>query len=94
MRNISLVIQVPAQLHLDADDLAQITGRTRTHGQITWLRNNGWTFFLDAKGGVLVGTLYAHLRLADLHPANVQLTAPMSRVEAAAAAGFDLTKVK
>lgn len=69
MQGVVLQIQLPAEPVLSAEMLAAVTGRTQATKQISWLKERGWAFELDAKGNVLVGSLYAHLRLAGLDPA-------------------------
>jgi hypothetical protein len=69
---------------LAPDDIERITGRARKAQQLAWLKEHAWPHALAADGQIIVGTLYAHLRLAGLHP---QDAAPTS---GAAAGGFNL----
>jgi hypothetical protein len=68
---ITLQISLPAELQLSPDELESITGRKTPRTQIAWLKANSWEYTLDADEGLLVGKLYAHLRLAGLHPAGL-----------------------
>jgi len=86
MTTVTLQVQLPEQPVLPAEKLAEITGRTQTLKQMAWLRDHGWMFELDASGELVVGTLYAHLRLAGLDPAQVNLPD--------VAPGFDLSKTR
>ena len=87
MTAITLQIALPNQLHLSPEELAGLTGRHAARLQIAWLQAQGWEFSLDTDKGVLVGKLYAHLRLAGLQPAAVA-AAP------GAGTGFDLGAVR
>lgn len=71
MTPVVLQIALPDRLELSEGELAKITGRTTVAKQVHWLDENGWTYVLSADRGVIVGTLYAHLRLAGLHPVDV-----------------------
>jgi hypothetical protein len=84
MTPITLQIALPKELDLSDEELVRITGRKTVSTQMAWLDENGWTYALDAKKGVVVGKLYAHLRLAGLHPAAVAAQDP------GAAGGFNL----
>jgi hypothetical protein len=68
---VVLQIALPDQLELSPADLARITGKPSTRLQMKWLESQGWAYTLDLDKGIVVGTLYAHLRLAGLHPAHV-----------------------
>jgi hypothetical protein len=81
---ITLQISLPAEVTLSDEELASITGRERITQQMKWLDEHGWAYALDADKGVIVGKLYAHLRLAGLHPVDVASAA------AAGAGGFKL----
>jgi len=83
---VTLQVQLPEHPVLPAEKIAEITGRTQTTKQMAWLEQHGWMFELDASGELVVGTLYAHLRLAGLDPAQVSLPD--------LPAGFDLTKTR
>lgn len=87
MNAIALQIQLPAEPTLDADGLTKITGKSQTLKQIAWLKEHGWIFELDLDGHLVVGKLYAHLRLAGLNPAGVT-------TELVSAGGFDLSKTR
>jgi hypothetical protein len=84
---IALQIQLPAEPTLDAEGLEKITGKSQAAKQITWLKDHGWIFELDLDGHLVVGKLYAHLRLAGLNPAAMS-------TEPANAGGFDLSKTR
>jgi uncharacterized protein DUF4224 len=71
MTPITLQIALPDALELSAAELVTITGRKTARTQMEWLDANAWEYTLDADKGILVGKLYAHLRLAGLHPAGV-----------------------
>jgi hypothetical protein len=83
MTPITLQISLPDELALSQEELVEITGRTTVPAQTKWLDDKGWTYTLSADRGVKVGKLYAHLRLAGLHPVDVD-RAP------AGAGGFNL----
>jgi hypothetical protein len=78
-----LQISLPQELTISDEDLVEITGRRTVPAQMKWLDENGWTYALSADRGIKVGKLYAHLRLAGLHPVDLK-RAP------AQADGFDL----
>ncbi len=84
----ALHITLPEALTLSAETLASITGRTTRPAQIAWLKEHGWQFELSADGAINVGQLYAHLRLAGLHPGQVDVesSGPL--------AGFNLQNVR
>ncbi len=86
MTPITLQIALPEQLELTEAELARITGKPSMKSQMKWLQDNQWEYTLSLDKGVVVGTLYAHLRLAGLHPAHV--AAP------AANDGFDMSAVR
>jgi hypothetical protein len=71
MPGVVLNIQLPSEPVLSAEKLIEVTGRTQVNKQISWLKDRGWMFELDANGSVLVGSFYAHMRLAGLDPASV-----------------------
>jgi hypothetical protein len=81
----TLQLQLPADPTLSDDQLVRITGRAHVAKQMAWLDEHGWPYELSAKGELVVGTLYANLRLAGLAP---------TAVETAAAGGFDLSKAR
>jgi hypothetical protein len=87
MTAITLQISLPAELELTPAELVRITGRKTISTQMAWLNANQWTYSLDADKGIVVGKLYAHLRLAGLHPVDVQSTP-------AAAGGFNMSAVR
>lgn len=89
MTPITLQIALPDRLELSEAELAKITGRATTAKQMRWLDENGWVYALSADRGIVVGTLYAHLRLAGLHPADVG-----SRLAAPPPPGFNLDAVR
>lgn len=68
MSPITLQISLPAELELSPAELVKITGRSTARLQLAWLKGNGWAYTLDTDKGILVGKLYAHLRLAGLQP--------------------------
>jgi hypothetical protein len=82
---VALQIQLPAEPVLSLDQLRQITGRAYLHDQMDWLEEHGWVYELRADGKLLVGTLYANLRLAGLRP---------TMTEAPNDPGFDLSKTR
>lgn len=84
--NIALQIQLPAELTLSPEQLQHITGFKPRTKQIQWLEEHRWPYELSATGDVLVGSLYANLRLAGLNPASV--TPPPLP------GGFDLSGVR
>jgi len=86
MTAVILQVQLPADPTLPAEKIAEITGRQQVAKQVAWLQEQGWVFELAADGSVLVGILYAHLRLAGLNPADVGLSD--------IPAGFDLSKAR
>jgi len=61
---------------LTSDELAIITGCTRRHDQVAWLKSNGWVYHLKRNGEPVVGRLYARLKLAGVNPASFAPTAP------------------
>jgi hypothetical protein len=71
MTPITLQISLPAELQLSPEELVKITGRKALRQQMAWLDDRGWIYTLDADKGILVGKLYAHLRLAGLHPVDM-----------------------
>ena len=73
MPAVTLQVQLPANPTLPAEKLVEITGRQQVAKQMAWLQERGWVFELDANGNPLVGSLYAHLRLAGLNPADVNV---------------------
>lgn len=56
---------------LPPEELAAITGASRKADQETWLKKNGWVFFLNRAGAPVVGRLYARMKLAGINPADV-----------------------
>ena len=86
MTAVTLQIQLPVDPTLPQEKLAEITGRKTTPTQMAWLREHRWLFELDSNGGLVVGSLYAHLRLAGLDPATVHLPD--------LPAGFDLSQTR
>lgn len=88
MKALTLQIALPEVLELSEAELLKITGRKTTPAQMAWLDDHGWTYTLDANKGIIVGTLYAHLRLAGFHPAGI------STPEPAGAGGFDMSAVR
>lgn len=56
---------------LSADEIAGITGCSRSSGQIEWLVTNGWTYHTTRAGAPVIGRLYARLRLAGITPAAI-----------------------
>lgn len=86
MTAVTLQVQLPADPTLPADKLADITGRAHVTKQMAWLEEHGWHFELAADGSLIVGSLYAHLRLAGLNPADVVLPDIPP--------GFDLSKTR
>jgi hypothetical protein len=83
MTPVTLQISLPEQLRLSPEELYQITRRRPLRLQIEWLKANHWEYTLDADKGILVGKLYAHVRLAGLQPAAL-ISSP------AGAGGFNL----
>lgn len=73
MPSVTLQVQLPEDPTLAPEKLAEITGRQHVSKQIAWLEEHGWVFELAADGSLVVGSLYAHLRLAGLNPADVVL---------------------
>lgn len=88
MTPVILQIALPDRLELSEGELAKITGRTTIAKQVRWLDENGWVYALRADRRVIVGTLYAHLRLAGLHPADLSTSVSIR------AAGFNLDAVR
>jgi len=86
MTSVVLQVQLPESPTLPAEKITEITGRQQVAKQIAWLQEQRWIFELSADGSVLVGSLYAHLRLAGLNPADVGLP-EVPR-------GFDLSKTR
>jgi hypothetical protein len=86
MTAVTLQVQLPEAPTLPPDRLAEITGRTQRASQRAWLEQHGWLYELRADGTLVVGSLYAHLRLAGLNPADVVLPD--------IPAGFDLSKTR
>jgi hypothetical protein len=83
MTPVTLQISLPEELELTKEELTKITGRPTVAAQIRWLDDKQWAYTLSADRGVIVGKLYAHLRLAGLHPVDVDRTP-------AGAGGFNL----
>ncbi|MDF3822904.1 DUF4224 domain-containing protein [Leptospira sp. 96542] len=75
---IALQIMLPAEPDLSPEQIARITGRDQVTRQMAWLDEHRWAYELDARGRIIVGTLYAHLRLAGLAPTGTQATAQKS----------------
>lgn len=86
MTAVTLQVQLPPDPTLPAEKIAEITGRQHLARQMAWLDEHGWVYELTAGGDLVVGALYAHLRLAGLNPADVVLPD--------LPAGFDLSKVR
>jgi hypothetical protein len=86
MPAVTLQIALPDAPTLSRERLEEITGRTRTPSIMAWLDEHHWLYQLDASGNLVVGSLYAHLRLAGLDPAEVSLPDIPD--------GFDLGKVR
>lgn len=84
----TLQIALPDDLTLSPEALARITGRTTRPAQISWLAEHRWKHELAADGSVIVGQLYAHLRLAGLQPDHITAS------PAAAGDGFNLSNVR
>jgi hypothetical protein len=89
---ITLQISLPDALVLTADELAQLTKRKPLRLQMEWLKSHGWPFTLDLDKGLLVGRLYAHLRLAGLQPEDV--VANTGPAALASAGGFNRAAVR
>jgi hypothetical protein len=83
---VALQIQLPAETALTREEVERITGRTRALAQATWLREHAWVYELDADGTVIVGKLYANLRLAGLNPAKTEISG--------IADGFDMSQIR
>jgi hypothetical protein len=83
--SVALQIQLPADLALTPEQLKKVTGKSFQHDQMAWLQDHGWVYELRGDGKLLVGTLYANLRLAGLHPAAT---------EAPNDSAFDLSQVR
>lgn len=86
MPSVILQVQLPSELTLSASMLAAVTGRTQTAKQIAWLREREWIFEMDAQGNILVGCLYAHLKLAGMDLTAAQMPE--------VAHGFDLAAIR
>lgn len=86
MTQVSLQIQPPAEPTLTAEQLQRITGKRRAVQQIAWLDEHRWRYELAGDGTLLVGALYAHLRLAGLELAAAGVSSH--------AEGFDLGNVR
>lgn len=86
MTPIALQITLPEAPELSPGALATITGRTTRPSQAAWLKDHGWVFELTAGGDIVVGSLYAHLRLAGLLPTSATTGAPDT--------GFSLDKTR
>ncbi len=84
--DIALQIQLPADPLLTPEQLARITGRPQITRQMAWLADHGWHYELSDKGELLVGALYANLRLAGLVPGAVGAPGQDG--------GFDLNKTR
>ena len=89
MTPITLQLALPDKPVLDADRLAEITGSPHKSKQIAWLKEHVWTYELTSKGDVRVGSLYAHLKLAGLHPVDLHTADVIRGVN-----GFDLSAVR
>lgn len=53
---------------LNADELAEVTGYKYVSHQCAWLKENGWTYVVNAAGRPIVGRWYARLRLSGVKP--------------------------
>lgn len=53
---------------LNADELAEVTGRKHIASQREWLDKNGWTYVVNAAGKPIVGRWYARMQLAGVKP--------------------------
>jgi hypothetical protein len=82
---VALQIQLPAEPVLSPDQLRAITGRAYLQDQLAWLEERGWVYELRGDGKLIVGTLYANLRLAGMRPTHA---------EAPNDSGFDLSKIR
>ncbi|WP_425325370.1 DUF4224 domain-containing protein [Paludibacterium paludis] len=50
-------------MFLTATEVVELTGRTRTSGQIRWLRDTGWLFEVNAAGRPIIARSYAERRM-------------------------------
>lgn len=51
---------------LRPDEIAKITGRKSPHDQATWLDDNRWQFHINSNGEVIIGRMYARLRMCGI----------------------------
>jgi hypothetical protein len=81
----TFALQVPAEPVLTPEQLARITGRTHQAKQLAWLDDHSWRYELAADGAIIVGSLYASLRLAGVLPTALAAPEP---------GAFDLSQVR
>jgi hypothetical protein len=58
---------------LEFDELARITGCSRSKDQLQWLLDNHWNFFRNRGGEPVVGRWYARLRMAGIDPGSLEV---------------------
>ncbi|WP_226442173.1 helix-turn-helix transcriptional regulator [Quatrionicoccus australiensis] len=51
---------------LRPDEITKITGHMTTHDQVAWLTNNRWQFHTNSKGEVIIGRMYARLKMCGV----------------------------
>lgn len=67
-------ITLPIQSEtLTADEIVEITGRSRRYEQVQWFKCNGWVYYKNATGAPVIGRLYARMKLAGV---DLSLAAP------------------
>lgn len=55
---------------LRPDEITKITGHKSTHDQAAWLTNNRWQFYTNSKGEVIIGRMYARLKMCGIAPST------------------------
>jgi hypothetical protein len=66
---------------LDDEEVENITGRAHRDEQIAWLTQHQWHHEVNRRGDVIIGRLYARLKLAGvdlraLAPGGITVTLP------------------
>lgn len=51
---------------LRPDEITKITGHKSPHDQAAWLTDNRWQFHTNSKGEVIIGRMYARLRMCGV----------------------------
>ena len=52
-------------------EIEEITGAKTSTNQISWLKENSWSYLVKKSGHPVVGRMYARLKLSGINPADM-----------------------